>query len=299
MKQSRRKILSPAESNAQFSNRTLRATATALLACGLLLFWLQPASAQQETRAPTPPTAPTTAPNTAPTKADLEYQKLQLEVAKLQQEDSPWTKWIPLLLGILGGAIGASSSLWVARRAREGAIDQATHQKRLNSYPELIKATASLALYFPEFVYSSASLSPDDCRAMGRQMSRWYFDGGGLLLSVPARDAYFTLARALTRASFATELRVPNFRQDALLISREKMDEYCETLGDEFASALDDVDAWSFIDAAPETLEKQTPSASASTANVERFKDYVFLQHLSSRLRTALADDLRSRRRLS
>jgi hypothetical protein len=70
--------------------------------------------------------------------------------------------------------------------------------------------------------------------------------GGGLLLSVKARDAYFRLIRTLTRASLAEELRVPIFPTDAEDISVEKVDKY----GTELARKLklDDVESWSFGD---------------------------------------------------
>jgi hypothetical protein len=117
-------------------------------------------------------------------------------------------------------------------------------------------------------------------------MSAWYFEGGGLLLSVKARDAYFRLIRTLTRASLAEELRVPIFPTDAEDISVEKVDKY----GTELARTLklDDVESWSFGD----------PITGGETPAV-RFKDYVFLQRLSSDLRTTLAADLRGRRRPS
>ena len=171
-----------------------------------------PVRAQQEVRSP------------SPTKADLEYQKLQLEVARLQEKEekeSAWLKWLPTLLGFTAAAAGTVGSFLLARRAREGAIDQETHQKRLDRYPDLIKATAPLALYFPEFVYSVRSLDADQRKAIAREMSRWSYEGGGLLLSVTARDAYFRLARELTRASYATELRVRISGRRATLISRE------------------------------------------------------------------------------
>ena len=57
-------------------------------------------------------------------------------------------------------------------------------------------------------------------------MSDWYFEGGGLLMSVATRDAYFMLARALTRASLPKELIVPMFPNDAEYISVQKVNYY-------------------------------------------------------------------------
>jgi hypothetical protein len=219
--------------------------------------------------------------------------------------------------------VGAAASVWVAYRTRLGGLDQSVHNKRLESYPQLVKAAAPLAIYFPTgdagpwalgFPARDAAswaLSLADCRAIGRAMSKWYFGGGGLLLSTEARDAYFLLARALTRATAASSLRVPTFPRDAQIISVEKLDEYREKLAGEYRARLadkyrakpaheyeaalakkeilDDVEHWDFGCSMPET----DPPAH------NRFQDYVFLQRLSSELRSALAEDLRSRRRPS
>jgi len=174
--------------------------------------------------------------------------------------------------------MGAVGSLVVARRTRLGGLDQSVHDARLEAYPRLVEATAPLALYFP----GKPSIRPSDCQQMGRSMSDWYFRNGGLLLSSKARDAYFRLMRALTRASLADELRGPVFPRDANLIDARRLDCYRAQLQQH---NLDDVDGWKF----GESLTSDTPS--------ERFRDFVMLQGLSSALRTSLATDLHSRRR--
>src|SRR5437016_14447223 len=99
---------------------------------------------------------------------------------------------------------------------------------------------------------------------MGETMRTWYFAGGGLLMSTEARDAYFALARALTRASLATHLRVPTFPKDAQKVSKEAIDTY---QGDLKGCRLDDVEYWDF-----------GGSESESENDAQRFKDFVFLQ---------------------
>ena len=269
-----------------------RGLGTVMLSFVLVLCWLQTATAQ-----PLSQTQPTPQPGSIEQeKTRLEVQKLQSEIAKLQKDDSEWATWIPILLGFLGAVIGTVSSFLLARWARHGAIDQATHEKRLDSYAKLIKATSRLALYFPHRGKECVeSLDPGECRVMGQEMSQGYFDGGGLLLSTEARDAYFKLARALTCASFASELRVPKFPDDAPEISQGRIDDYVRDLKEELALALNDVEKWKFLE--PES--KPGDQARGQTDPHERFKDYIFLQRLSSQLRTALAADLHSRRRVS
>jgi hypothetical protein len=218
-------------------------------------------------------------------RVDLELEKLELEITKLKKElEAP--DWLGAgALGILAGIGSALVTLWAARRARLGALDQAVHEKRLEVYPNLVKATSPLALYFPKYGSSGGSITPDTCNEMGEAISRWYFDGGGLLMSTGARDAYFKLTRALTRAATASSLQVPRFPRDAQEINEVNVDAYRARLS---RSGLGDVEKWAF-----------GPSPVGPEDAHMRFKDYVILQALSSDLRTSLAEDLRSRTRPS
>jgi hypothetical protein len=212
-------------------------------------------------------------------REQLELQKLRLEVKKLSEDRHQVPGWLTAVLGVLVGAAGTAATIWGAQRARRGALDQSVHEKRLELYPDLVNAAADLALYFPP----GKSIDQNECRAMGRALRAWYFEGGGLLMSAETREAYFALARALTRASLAEDLSVPLFPKDAESISEKKVDEYRKELA---AFNLDDVENWSF---------------GGSKSKVEkpgfRFKDFVFLQKLSSTLRSRLCEDLHSRRR--
>ena len=206
-----------------------------------------------------------------------QVEKLEREINALKRAENPLRSWLPVVIGLVAGVIGAAGSLVVARRTRLGGLDQSVHDAQLEAYPRLVEATAPLALYFP----GQPSIRPSDCRQMGRSMSDWYFRNGGLLLSSKARDAYFRLMRALTRASLADELRAPVFPRDADLIDERQLDCYRSQLQ---PHNLDDVEGWTF----GESLTGDTPS--------ERFRDFVMLQGLSSALRTSLAADVRSRR---
>jgi hypothetical protein len=223
-------------------------------------------------------------------RSDLERRKLELEIATLERERGEVPPWLAAALGVLTGVVGAAASFWVARRSRLGALDQAVHEKRLKCYPALVQLTAPLALYFPDFPAGEGRLTRDKCHEIGRGMSKWYFEGGGLLMSVEAR-AYFRLARALTRASVAEGLSVPTFPRDADAVSREKIRKYRTALSESKLNIFD-VEAWHFGPALPD----QGPAAKLDHM---RFKDYVLLQRLGSDIRTTLAEDLRGRRRPS
>jgi hypothetical protein len=205
---------SDSDAYAQVGGASVRKVGAALLVVGLVLSWPQTATAQKEPG------------GVEGRNAELEVQKLKLEVEKLKLEVAQLKEkhvehwWLTGLLGLLTGVAGTATSFWLAHRARLGEMDQAVHEKRLEFYPLIVKAASRLALYFPgDDPSGKASVGPDECRAMGRAMSEWYFGSGGLLLSVKARDAYFKLARALTRASLATALKVPKFPDDAEDIS--------------------------------------------------------------------------------
>jgi hypothetical protein len=122
---------------------------------------------------------------------------------------------------------------------------------------------------------------------MGERMSCWYFEGGGLLMSSAARDSYFKLVRALTKAAGAKDLAVPTFPRDMQDVSLEKVHMSRKKLA---VLNLDNIEEWTFGSA----------SVSRDQSKVElhlQFKDYIFLQKLASQLRTELSFDLRSRRR--
>ena len=221
-------------------------------------------------------------------RLNLELQKLNLEVNALQNQLPHWATGLlgvmatvlSVLGGLLAGILAARVTLQTARANREGELDQAVHEQRLKAYPQLVRSSAPLAIYFPDY---EGKLEPRHCLQMGSVMSKWYFEDGGLLLSDESRDAYFALARALTRASKARMLWAPAFPDDAGQITGHTLDEFRKELQIEDPPS---VETWAF---------GGTMSDPATPA--QRFRDYVFLRHLSSALRSQLSADIRGRRR--
>lgn len=105
-------------------------------------------------------------------------------------------------------------------------------------------------------------------------------------MSVKTREAYFLLARALTLASLADDLNVPTFPQDATDVSASQLSKYRDTLKITTPVDLDSVEPWKFGE---NVKEINSPAG--------RYRDYVFLQQISSQLRTRLSEDLNSRDR--
>ena len=138
-------------------------------------------------------------------------------------------------------------------------------------------------------------------------MREWYYGGGGILLSQEALKAYFRLARALTLACYKTELKTPDFAKesDVKLIFPENIDKYRSELN--FTKSRNDCRWTSWLrrgtrdnnDIIERRLElkqgQMDGTMKAEQTDAMRFEDFVFLNMLSSRLRTALVDDLRGR----
>ena len=163
---------------------------------------------------------------------------------------------------------------------------------------------------------------------MGQAASDWYFCHGGMLMSSEARDAYMRFARGLTIASQSGKpLMVPTYPQDSALMTDKHLNDYRWKLlmetDDECARTAYQEPClpklrkmWAVALDRPnhgDTAQTRAGYALASETVIakwrfgvaapvdapphQRFRDYVFLQNLSSKLRTALAQDLRSRRR--
>jgi hypothetical protein len=223
----------------------------------------------------------------------LETEKLRLEVNDLRARSSWWRQqWFAAALGLVTGAAGTAASFLAARRARIGSLDQSVHDKRLELYPQLVAALRCTALYFPNYAGSAARLKPGHCESTGSAMSKWYFSGGGLLLTVPARDSYFALVGALTHAASCKVLAVPTLPEDAHLIDVEKIDAYRVELGLASSRKGETIDVkkaklWVF--------GSDRAAESRVSHDCWRFRDFIVLQALASDLRTKLARDLRSR----
>ena len=256
----------------------------------------------------------------------LDACKRALEIRALDASANAWPEWsiavvsamLALLVGVTSGILAHYYAFKLARRKETHELDQAVHGQRLELYPKLTKTAEPLAIYFPPErerdpadVETATKITSAICKKIGREMSDWYFGHGGLLLSPESRDAYFILVRALTRASRGQQLRVPELPKHALGISKEILATYREQLGirsywqkqDEDSEVrqerdLAEVEGWQFggESAATDPADK-SDSEDRETASANRFRDYVFLQHLSSTLRTELTGDIRSRRR--
>ena len=173
-------------------------------------------------------------------------------------------------------------------RAAEARRFNALVEVRTDSYAKAFARLKATALYFPVADEEASGekgtpiLSREACRKMGQDLSEWYFGAGGLLMSKPARDAYFALSEWLGKAADSdVELasRLYGVGSSALTIPRVKTLRTDAGMDPESGPA----DDWSF-----------GPSQSADNEGA-RIKDYLAIQFFASRFRTALTEDIKSR----
>ena len=268
-------------------------------------------------------------------KNGREWNQLSGEIDKLKFENGFWGRWLaPIGIAALGFAASILGSLWTVQGERKKTLEQikaelnqSVHEKRLDRYDELIKAMAPLALFFPR----GHKIDQIECQQIGNAMSGWYFTTGGLLPSKEARDEYFCLARALTKAFRSDTILAPTWEQYAKSINNETMSEYRKPLGISIERSKDEkmkewdeqtkqtVESLEFgrewsedkkrlakelspdeqnkLKDKPEQLAKLRTKIEKTVDSASAFKDYILLQTLSSRLRTALTEDIQSRRR--
>ena len=168
------------------------------------------------------------------------------------------------------------------------------------------------------------SITPAQCARSGNLLSGWYFDGGGLVMSAATRDAYFALAGALTGAASAKKLNVPKHPDEAGMVTRSRVDVLRKSLlvsmaGDKPAGSEGNVKPAVKLPDGPSKLwtSDQVSKALASSSLIDswrfglsrektespdvntalNFSDFLIIQNVGSRLRTAMAEDLHSRRR--
>jgi hypothetical protein len=248
-------------------------------------------------------------------KLALEIEQLKLQNQKLTADSSSLNQpWFVALSAFLGALIATGGAWWAGRRGRFGTFDQVVLVKRLEKCQDVMATTEPLALYFPE-----AALTKDLCKRAGTQLRTCYFSGIGIFVSKETRDWYFSLAEALTRAAVADAIDVPALDDYSKWVSESRIDEYRQLL------RLEEVDKeiivdWRFgqttqrgrsvlykvlksepvtseeLDLHPEVARAREDQLK-NIAAAQLFRDFVLLQNVASRLRSALAKDLGGRRR--
>jgi hypothetical protein len=101
-----------------------------------------------------------------------------------------------LLAAVIGAVSGILSTSWKTRKDLEAQYDIDLRKRRIEAYKALWKELEILADYSPP-----GELTHDGLRTLSEALRHWYFDRGGLFLSVKTRGPYFNLQQALTAVS--------------------------------------------------------------------------------------------------
>jgi hypothetical protein len=132
------------------------------------------------------------------------------------------TELVALVVAALVGAIsGILTTAWKTRKDLEAQYDIDLRKRRIEAYRALWKELEILADYSPP-----GELRYDGLRALSISLRQWYFQRGGLFLSLKTRGPYFNLQQALTGVSSAGRP------------GSERVDEYTATVVKTLASRL-------------------------------------------------------------
>jgi len=230
-------------------------------------------------------------PNTNDKHANSLESLLSQNLTELKIQNSQKQSWLekifPQILAALVGVIGFLVSMQIEKHTRIGELDQSIHEKRLEIYPKIVEIGLPFALHFPIVDKENLDVSKVDgksCLKMGRQLSTWYYETGGLLLSKNSFDNYLLLSKALLKASRLDELCTPDYNDMQIDI--------------DLKSAETEIGIMSFITSkSVESFEFGINSSDGNNIKGGVFKDYVFLRKLFSQMRTSLIKDIRGRRR--
>jgi hypothetical protein len=101
-----------------------------------------------------------------------------------------------LLAAGIGAISGILTTSWKTRKDLESQYDIALRKHRITAYKELWKHLEPFADYSPP-----AKLTYDRLAEVSIALRQWYFQEGGIFLSIKTRGPYFNLQQALTELS--------------------------------------------------------------------------------------------------
>jgi hypothetical protein len=105
---------------------------------------------------------------------------------------------------LLTVAVTATATALKVRQDLQREYDLSLRKERMDAYRELWKTLEPLAKYFRAQRVTYASL-----KALGSDLRKWYFETGGIFLTVPAREAYFNLMDELRLVEILEERDLP------------------------------------------------------------------------------------------
>ena len=99
-----------------------------------------------------------------------------------------------VITAIVAAILAAVGTYVTTRRNLQMQFDAHLRELRIGAYQDLWKRLKVLAKYG-----RTQELDRDQVQALGGDLSKWYFEIGGMFLSKPTRDDYFALQDAIER----------------------------------------------------------------------------------------------------
>jgi hypothetical protein len=101
---------------------------------------------------------------------------------------------VAALVGAFAGMAGTYiAAILKYKKELEAEYDKTLRARRIEAYQALWKCTELFAKYVPP----KATISMADLRGFAVALRRWYFETGGMFLTVKSREAYFALMDSL------------------------------------------------------------------------------------------------------
>jgi hypothetical protein len=264
--------------------------ATASLSPPVILAQAQPVAALASAEGGTLPKVQGRAPAGIDPSASRPEAELLSAKAPVPPPDPP--AWLTAGATVLAAVIAVAGVSWTARNGirqamegRVGTLDAKLYDARSTAYAKLVEAMQPLA------TQRATRLTAQECESVADELQRLYYSGSGLLLGSEARRWWSCLVALLATAGrTGIKLNVPESgRAYAEQCRDDLLNEHRCTLG------LTMKNRWKSADeeraACYTVFDERTLHA-----DTEAIRHYVVLQFAASRLRSALAGDLSSRR---
>ena len=129
---------------------------------------------------------------------------------------------VSLITALVSAALAGAGTYFTARRDLQLKFDASLRDLRIEAYKDLWKELRKLAKYG-----RPGPLSKSQAEGLRHRLTMWYFDTGGLVLSVEAREDYFTFLDGL-------ELVIARGED----VFREADDEFLRLLGSQLRTSM-------------------------------------------------------------
>lgn len=189
---------------------------------------------------------------------------------------------------VVGGLTSAAIAYYLFGRQKllelRSAYDQDLRTRRLAAYQELWKAFEPLAQFSPD-----QDLKYRDVLAIAATMRSWYFKMGGLVLTARARDLYMVIQETVDLVASGAKSHDKVMRPRDLRLSRAEIQQQLQARSFDLSQPPLAAAEWT------QWIQGVESKLRGRAFGVDTDHDFLVLQCLTSRLRTLLAAEIRTR----